>query len=1295
MLIFKLVSVLYSSVKLFFKMSLLSTILVLLFLVSSCKTHQVNSSSDLEQYLCNTTWSSQHLVFSLNSSVDFTLSHGIFCQVTSNQTNKIDIYSDSPTEWAIIKCVHNDTSEIPRQSRRGLAFFNITVTLERLIFNDCGTYLTTIQDATITDYLNSSSLYYTSFHAATLIFVHCQVNITEVNIYSSYGFAVIGINLNNSTINNVSMSNSSYSVNVYQHINQSIGSGFLLHFMDNNNGFQEMESVLQDSHIHIRDASFSYNFDYNTYSCITDTYNNKHSLSSGGTNPIVNAAGLTILYTQQNSGQVSVHITETYFIKNVGSFAGGMFVLQYQTFAVTNTTITNTVFHHNINFKPCHGAAIVFYWYSSNESRNQESFAPLYVANTSFIKHEGISQWIESSLDYGAVYIGIVNPGHVHLTIHFNECKFQENYVANTGACLYARVYQFADNRGTFSITLDSTIANENSQNTGFPFVSSAGIFYFHRIDKVDITGISNFSNNYGSVISSKDSNIYLSGHLTFDNNHAMSGPAILLLDNCQLYFMSEVIATFTNNWAQLVGGAIHAEGSKTHDKCVIQVDADINQIVFSNNEARRAGSSIYAQPIFTCYINNSEYIKSPEEIMTFYKRYFTFINNVTNTTLLHFSTIPQSLKEYIGTAPRLIFPGQTTYYCISATDALSRNVYSPIAIDIVRNYSQPYIPKTTKVWLSYDDQEQLIQEGTNCTTISVTVHTNDQFNIIDGIIVFSLHTQLTSLKKNVKIYPCPLGFDLNKITGVCELSSSFDNFRKHQQLKVPIIGNVSSQTITRLFTFNCWAGTIEYENKTKTQFGISLTCPIGYCDSNYTLPYFYSGNLSSYESFKMSDGITDYHPPLCLYQREGTLCGRCSEGLSVVFGSTECHHCSNAWIASIGIYLVTGSLLIYLLYTLRLTLTAGTLNGIIFYAQAANCGLIDFLRIQYYNSSIERLSSVAIFILDVLNLKPGISLCFYNGMTELSKTGLNFSFPLYYLTIVVVLIILCRFSPRLSNRIAHSSVQVLVTVVHLSFSNLLIQLINVMAYAEVYTSNDVHRVWFFDGNVKYGGHSHYALVIVTLIVVPGLLLPYMLLLLFAKPLRPLACTNKYLRPLLEAIHAPYKEGKQYWFTLRLLLLCAMYGIYAKYRATNGYIIYSTTSPMLVIFLLIQAYIKPFKNTLVNILDCWLMMNLIFLYLTTWYFILEEKSGIGKLFCISSVFLTFITFIIVIVYHVVLVTGNVNTLKEWIGDKYEKICHWLMKTLSSHTYNRQLPVSHASFYGTCSEFREPVLDHSD
>ena len=1252
----------------------------------------VNSSSDLEQCLCNTTWSSQHLVFLLNSSVNFIISPGEFCQVATQQRSIIEIRSDFSTESANITCVYNETLQTFRRPRRGLLFFNSQVTLKHLVIKNCGTYLTTIQDTTITDYLNSSSLYYTSSHAAVLVFVHCQVNITQVKIYYSYGFAMIGVNIYNSIINSVNMSNSSYSIEGHQNTNHSIGSGILLHYMDINNTFQEEYNVEQVSDVHINDASFSYNYDYNTHSCIADTYYNKHPSSSGGSNPIVNAAGLTILYTQH--GQVSVHITESHFVENTGSFAGGMFILQYHTFADANTTITNTIFRHNINLEHCHGAAIVFYWVSLYVSTNEISLTPLYIFNTSFLKHEGIDNWSISSLDYGAVYIGIVNPGHVHLNISFSRCKFLENLAANTGACLYATVYQFADNTGNVSITMDSTIARKNSQYIEIPFVSSAGIFYFRRIYKVEITGTSNFSNNYGSVISSKGSNVYLSGNLTFNNNHATNGPAILLVGSFQLYFMSEVVATFTNNWAELLGGAIHARGN---GKCAIHIDSNVEQVTFSDNEATRAGMSIYAEPLFSCYFNNSDFLESPHEVMTYYYQHFNFTKTKSNSSLLQISTIPQNLTEGADIQPPLqIYPGQKIYYCISAIDALDRNVYSTIAIDIVRNYSQPNIPKTTKLWLPFYDQEQLIQEGKNCTTISMTVHGNDQSNIIDGMIVFSLYNQPAILKKIVQIHPCPLGFDLNKIKGICELSSSFDNLRKYNHLTVPIIGNVSSQTITRPLTFLSWAGTIEYENKTETQFGVSLNCPVGYCNSNHTLHYFYSGDLSFNKSFKLSDGITDYHPPLCLYQREGTLCGRCSEGLSVVLGSTECQHCSNAWITSLSIYLVTGPILIYLLYALKLTLTTGTLNGVIFYAQAANCGLLDVLRYHHFKSSIDRLSGFAIFIIRLLNLQTGFPRCFYNGMTELWKTSLNFVFPLYLLTIVIVLIILSHFSPKLSNRIAHSSVQVLVTVVHISFSNLLLQLINVMTYAEVYTSNDVHYVWYLDGTVKYGGYSHRILMIVTLIVVIGLLLPYVLLLLFAKPLRPLACTNKYLRPILEAIHAPYKEGKQYWFTLRLLLLCALYGIYAKYRATDVYSLFFATNLMLVIFLVIQTYIKPFRSKLINLLDSGLVMNLLLIYLTYWYFFYTNPLMI-KVICFSSVFLTFVTLVMVIVYHVLWVCRKVNIVKRWFEWKCEKfrLCYMKVSLFTRKTTNTPPLLTNASgsFYGSCSEFREPVLGH--
>ena len=64
--------------------------------------------------------------------------------------------------------------------------------------------------------------------------------------------------------------------------------------------------------------------------------------------------------------------------------------------------------------------------------------------------------------------------------------------------------------------------------------------------------------------------------------------------------------------------------------------------------------------------------------------------------------------------------------------------------------------------------------------------------------------------------------------------------------------------------------------------------------------------------------------------------------------------------------------------------------------------------------------------------------------------------------------------------------------------------------------------------NIKTVG-SHHILMIITSLVVILLLLPYVLLLICARPIRRTR-VNECVQPLLEAIHAPYKEGKEYCF---------------------------------------------------------------------------------------------------------------------------------------------------------------------
>ena len=1231
--------------------------------VNCFEIYHVNSSSDLEKYLCDTTLSTQHLILSLNSSVNFTLLRGIFCQVTSNQTSKIDICSDSFTEWPTITCLHNDT-EIAPQSRRGLVFFNNTVTLERLIFKDCGTYLTTIQDSTITDYLNSSSLHYISSHAAALVFVHCQVNISRVNIYASYGFAMIGVNLIDSTISEVNISYSSLSTNLYRHTEhkRTIGCGALLHFFDH-------QLMMYPTNVTVNYTRFTKNFD--SYPYITEFSNNYLN--------IVNAAGLTIIYTQKTYF-ASVTINNTEFTSNVGSSSspGGLLVLHYNSSLNTNTIVNNSLFSDNANGPKSflHGAALALYWIKVTDlamTRHQI----LLIQNTKFHNHTG---HCHNCLPTGAIYVGVAELDKtVKIQIHFKHCTFQNNLVQQTGACLFMSVSDNAKRFANISVVLEDIYASNNSQKIIFKPVSTAGIFSFSSIANVSITGTSNFTNNYGSVIDTLNSNVYLSKYakVTFSNNVGSSGAAIRLLGNGYLYFIEGAVVNFINNRAQEFGGAIYANSGIRNsllmkEQCIIKI-IDITKernISFTENEAIYAGNSIFAYPLFSCRFEPK--ISNNTALLEFYEKHFHFIGNKKVNKLLTISTSASKLTLCYPNGTHRnsnksfnTYPGQKIKIYMASVDAVNRNVYSTVAVNFakIRNILE-------------------LNEGDNCTSFELIIYRKDP-NKTERNIVFSLPSFPAALVVNVTVQNCPLGFVFHNKTQQCVCSSAFYNKEFYLVYGYKADCDIDYLSMARpTLSANTWAGYIN----ASTRFGVSKQCPLGYCNNNGAFFCSSSTNDITISTSKTCDKGT--LQSLCLHHREGLLCGSCSrlnEGhkLSVVFGSTECKQCSNWWLLTLVLYAIAGPLLIYLLYALKLTLTTGTLNGIIFYAHIANCGMMDLLSLNVHQ---EAYSKFNLIFLSTLNLNLGFSLCFYDGMTEVWKAGLSLLFPFYLLTIVVVLIILSHLSLRLSNRIAHSSVQVLVTVVHLSFSKLLLAIIDVFTSARIYYDSDnSFKVWYWDGSIEYGSGSHLILMIITLIIVISLLLSYVLVLIFARPIRRTSI-NKYIRPLLEAIHAPYKEGKEYWFVAQLVFLVGIYAIYASLRAINVLKIYVITTPLLVLLLLLHVYFKPYKNKAIYYLDCWLILNIVMMYITTWFFFIESKYETIAVFVSVMVFIVFFTFLVILLYHILLVTGKISSITimfHLMQHKYKQ------KMLS---YKPLLPAND-SLYNSC-EYREPLLSSS-
>ena len=303
--------------------------------------------------------------------------------------------------------------------------------------------------------------------------------------------------------------------------------------------------------------------------------------------------------------------------------------------------------------------------------------------------------------------------------------------------------------------------------------------------------------------------------------------------------------------------------------------------------------------------------------------------------------------------------------------------------------------------------------------------------------------------------------------------------------------------------------------------------------------------------------------------------------------------------------------------------------------------------------------------------------------MTELWKSGIGLMFPVYLLTIVIGLIIISQYSVRLSNRIADSSVQVLVTVVHLSVATLLSSIVDVFTPAYIYTNtSDVPlKVWQNDATVKYGKNGHLILMIVTGMVVGSILISYLTVLLVGRPLMKINKVREYLRPIYEAIHAPYKHNKEFIFSSSIIFVVFIYLLNATLLSNNPNLGLMIGIPVTCIYFTVFGYSRPFKDKRLNILNVFIFSIIIALTGSAWSFIDSPASNV--LFIIV-VILCHITVIITVLC---IFMSQFAFVKKFVR-KAKMAC---ISKRSHHSAVHQRDMMDCdSFYQSCSE-REPLL----
>ena len=791
------------------------------------------------------------------------------------------------------------------------------------------------------------------------------------------------------------------------------------------------------------------------------------------------------------------------------------------------------------------------------------------------------------------------------------------------------------------------------------------------------------FYENQESSIFLYESTIELRGETVFRDSTAVRGGGLVLY-NSTVIFGSESNTKFINNTAQEFGGAIYI-----YTLPIILIETALSlvtitysnydlygwqcfyraknnaSISFSKNKAELGGFDIYGATRYTeeCSFPNTSFIFASPPL----KKYQ--ISSDPTRVCFCINNVPQCENRKYLMLNETRYPGETFTISVVTTGFKFGRVAGSVYTNVLgRGYRE----------VIRESQHVQTVELMECTNISYTVFGIDSIVLVltseekiteklDEMFidennkklnsrqpVCSIHNQLgynsschntllyTPVFINVTLETCPLGFELNETNGICECDQGLRNIEDAH-----ITCEIQDHTgyITREGTV--WVGADTSENNPNVYYWHRY-CQRDYCNFSKT-----SLDL------RFSDKLQ------CNSNRFGILCGKCQAGYSLQLGGNKCMKCNNNnYLALLMVFPLLGILLVAFIKILDLTVERGTINGLIFYANVVwtNNAILfssqDRQNIGYYIMTLP---------IAWINLDFGIETCFSENFEQLTKTGLQFLFPVYIWCIAIVIILVCRYSTRATRLFGNNSVAVLATLFLLSYGKLFRTITDVLIYADVPSSNGVNlKVWSLDGNIQYGKSWHSFLIFLAIFSL--ILLLIFTLILFLVPflrakshLRPLRWINT-LKPFFDAYYGPFKDKKQHqmWTGILLIFRVVILIVYASTSTSNPEANILTMTVIAASLLMYSAMVGLlYKKWSLSLLENIYIINLVLLG-GAFLFQGDQPSDALSPVPAVSVFFALLAFVCTLIGHafkkLVSIKAFKSALKKVISNKVIKIC---------------------------------------
>ena len=768
--------------------------------------------------------------------------------------------------------------------RGGFSFFHSSVTFETLTISNCGAL----------EGYDTVALFADAAHFFTL---------HHVSIQHSAGFGFLCKNCKNLQVHHSSFT--------YSGRNVTLSSG---RYMKGIN-FGLYYTYTEDTNlVTVSDSNFTDGYNPNYPGGGIDLYSRDGKLSIIMNNLLClrnvadQGGGLDFILTGWSV--TTFNISNSRFVEGLGEYSGGGMLVQVDEYAMVAGNVQDIVLENNQNSQlniwtqtTWHRVSIIVSNVLVLNNRKASSSSDVYI--------EACAEIHSTNIQLNNITIASSNSG-----IKINGCRPTrrssvtvtiQNSVFTRKTCPVAVIVAEMANLHIVNTTF--------SNNSNGVAVIAASLADPYILTMTDCT----IADNAVTGVSVREGLVLFTGQNVIQNNKSNRGAGILLSPLASIAVNG--ILTLHSNEASDVGGGIMQTYSRHTTKqysvpCSIDFLTNTSRVIFSNNTAKRGGDDAYGLRLMQCHTKYSH-------------------ENVTGQE---------------GTEIRT--PGMThsnsllRHFFFSNVDRLSPMSSDPIMVCFCNSSNMPNCEERSRQYDAIYPGERLVANiatvgyygGTSAGTVQIQVENASLVgpNGLQGTTVtcrkltFQLdspsfttaHIDLTvigglptqKLRIDVSIKSCPPGFH--------KIQADSPNCQCDPRLTVL---NVSCH-INREYCMFQKAGNNWFSYTTKDKCLIMFeNCPFDYCKRS--LLYF---DLVDPEG-------------QCNGNRTGTLCGQCQAGLSLLLGSNRCGHCNNLYLILLIPFILAGIVLVAVLLFLKLTVSVGTINGLLFYANMVKLNELVF----------------------------------------------------------------------------------------------------------------------------------------------------------------------------------------------------------------------------------------------------------------------------------------------------------------------------------------------------------------